>query len=60
MTDRKVASIYRDEIPAVCDKEGIVWLVGFEIADRVKVVGTTRKVLRIEIASDEDRNAKAI
>jgi tRNA(Ile)-lysidine synthase len=60
LTDRKVASLYRDEIPVVCDKEGIIWLVGFEIADRVKVVDTTRKVLRLEIAIDQDRDEEAV
>lgn len=48
LTDRKVHPIYRDEIPLVCDNEGIVWLVGFEIAERVKVDNNTKKVLRIE------------
>ncbi len=48
LTDRKVPLIYRDEIPVVCDKDGIVWLTGFEIAERVKVDGSTRKVARIE------------
>ncbi|MFZ1682603.1 MAG: tRNA lysidine(34) synthetase TilS [Candidatus Zixiibacteriota bacterium] len=60
LTDRKVASLFRDEIPVVCDKEGIIWLVGFEIADRVKVADTTRKVLRLEIAIDQDRDEKAV
>jgi tRNA(Ile)-lysidine synthase len=60
LTDRKVASLYRDEIPVVCDNEGIIWLVGFEIADRVRVVDTTRKVLRIEIANDQDRDEEAV
>lgn len=60
LTDRKVASIFRDEIPVLCDNEGIVWLVGFEIADRVKVAGTTRKVLKLEIAVDKDLAPKAV
>jgi tRNA(Ile)-lysidine synthase len=60
LTDRKVASVYRDEIPVVCDTEGIVWLVGFEIADRVKVVQATRKVLKLEIAVDQDAAPEAV
>ena len=50
LTDRKVASVYRDEIPVVCDGKGIVWLVGFEIADRVKIDNRTEKVVAIEVA----------
>jgi tRNA(Ile)-lysidine synthase len=48
LTDRKLSPVYRDEVPVVCDKDGIVWLVGFEIADRVKVGSSTEEVLRIE------------
>jgi len=48
LTDRKVPKVYRDEIPVVCDRRGIVWLVGFELADRVKVDKKTRKVLTID------------
>ena len=50
LTDRKVAVVYRDEIPVVCDGKGIVWLVGFEIADRVKIDNRTEKVVAIEVA----------
>jgi len=48
LTDRKLHPVYRDEVPVVCDREGIVWLVGFEIAERVKVVNKTKRVLQIE------------
>ena len=37
------------EIPVVCDDEGIVWLVGHEIADRAKIDTSTRKVLKINV-----------
>jgi len=49
LTDRKVKRVYRDEIPVVCDRDGIIWLVGFEIADRVKIDKITEKVLKIEL-----------
>ena len=49
LTDRKVREVYRDEIPIICDKKGIIWVVGFEIADRVKIDKTTKKVLKIEL-----------
>lgn len=48
LTDRKVPPLLRDEIPAVCDQDGIIWLVGREIADRVKVTERTKKVLKLE------------
>ncbi len=60
LTDRKVASVYRDEIPVLCDRDGIIWLVGYEIADRVKVVGTTRKVLKLEVTVDQDTAPKTV
>jgi len=53
LTDRKVARTLRDEIPLVCDGDGIVWLVGYEIADRVKVDTGTRRLLTITYGSSE-------
>ena len=60
LTDRKVPVPYRDEIPVVCDGEGIVWLVGFEIADRVKVKEKTGKVVTIEVSVRKSRTAPAV
>lgn len=34
--------------PLVCDRQGIVWLVGARIADRVKVGPKTKRVISIE------------
>jgi tRNA(Ile)-lysidine synthase len=48
LTDRKIAAVYRDEIPVVCDSLGIVWLVGFEIADRTAIDRKTNEVIEIE------------
>ena len=60
LTDRKVPPVYRDEIPVVCDAEGIVWLVGFEIAERVKIDSLTRKVLGIEVTEAKRSQAAAV
>lgn len=49
LTDRKVPRVYRDEIVVVADSHGIIWVVGYEIADRVKVDRTTRKVVTFEV-----------
>jgi len=51
LTDRKIPAVYRDEIPVICDKQGIIWLVGYEIADRVKVDHKTKKVMSIEVST---------
>ena len=47
LTDRKVPPVYRDEIPVVCDTEGIIWVVGYEIDNRVKIDEDTKKVITI-------------
>ena len=47
LTDRKVPPVYRDEIPVVCDTEGIIWVVGQEIDNRVKIDKNTKKVITI-------------
>jgi tRNA(Ile)-lysidine synthase len=60
LTDRKVPAVYRDEIPVVCDKEGILWLVGYEIADRVKVTARTKEVLRVDAVFARKRHAAAV
>ena len=48
LTDCKVPKIFRDETVLICDRIGIVWLVGYEIDERVKITQGTRKVLSIE------------
>lgn len=53
LTDRKIPVVYRDEIPVIADQQGIIWLVGYEIADRVKVDATTRKVAILETTIGE-------
>jgi len=49
LTDRKLPPVYRDEIPVLCDRKGIIWLVGCEIADRVKRTSRTKRVLSIDV-----------
>lgn len=60
LTDRKVHPVYRDEIPVVCDARGIIWLVGYEIADRVKIDGSSRKVLKIEFSRRKGSGTEAV
>lgn len=60
LTDRKVPRVLRDEVPLLCDRDGIIWLVGFEIADRVKIDKTTRKVLTVECHVRKNNAAAAV
>ncbi|MCH9024287.1 MAG: tRNA lysidine(34) synthetase TilS [candidate division Zixibacteria bacterium] len=49
LVDRKVSRPLRDEVPVVTDRRGIIWLVGYEIDERVKMDGTTTERLKIGI-----------
>lgn len=60
LTDRKVPKVYRDEILVVTDGRGIIWVVGYEIADRVKVDKTTRKVVTLEVNNAKRTLAPAV
>lgn len=60
LTDRKFPVSRRDEIAAVCDAKGIVWLVGWEIADRVKIDSTTTEVVTLEYRNVKTRQSKTV
>jgi tRNA(Ile)-lysidine synthase len=60
LTDCKIDRIYRDEIPVVCDRQGVIWLVGLEIADRVKIDSNTKKVLRLELQRHGKARTKTV
>lgn len=47
LTDRKVPVPMRNEILVVSDQEGVVWLAGYEIADRVKIDKNTKVILTL-------------
>lgn len=47
--DMQVPRRLRARVPVVCDEEGIVWLAGYRLADRVKVSRKTDKGLLIKI-----------
>jgi len=48
LTDCKIPKLVRDEIAVIEDKLGIVWLVGQQISDRIKIENSTRRILEIE------------
>lgn len=52
LTDRKIPAIFKDEVPVVCDKQGIIWIPGFTIAERVKITKSTKRVIRIRYGND--------
>jgi tRNA(Ile)-lysidine synthase len=53
LTDKKIPAIFRDEIPVICDQNGIIGLVGHQIDDRVKQTGTTKRVLSIDVRTQK-------
>ena len=48
MVDAKIARSWRDCVPLVCSESSIFWVVGWRIADQVKVTDSTKRVLRLE------------
>ena len=48
MVDDKIPRAWRDRIPLVCSPQGILWVVGYRIADSVKLTERTGQVLRLE------------
>jgi tRNA(Ile)-lysidine synthase len=50
LTDRKVPRPMRDELLLLCDRQGPIWLVGFEIDERVKIDDQTKKVLTVAVS----------
>lgn len=46
--DAKVPRVERDSVPIVCDRVGIVWVVGHRIAERARVVDSTRRAVGID------------
>lgn len=47
--DAGVPRRLRPRIPVIFDEQGIVWLAGFRIADRVKITASTQHFLRLYI-----------
>ena len=45
--DRKVPVSLRTHIPVVCDAEGIIWIVGICLAQRVQCTSVTRQALHL-------------
>jgi tRNA(Ile)-lysidine synthase len=48
MSDAKIPHDWRNRIPIIACEDGILWVAGYRIDERVKVTGQTQKVLRLE------------
>ena len=44
---RNVSKAQRREVPLVCDHDGIIWVVGHRIAERVRVTESTREKIEL-------------
>ena len=49
LTDRHLTAAERAWVGVVCDTEGIVWLAGYRIDDRVAVTAKTRRVIKLTV-----------
>jgi tRNA(Ile)-lysidine synthase len=49
---RRVPRTCRASVPIVCDRAGIVWVVGHRIAHRARLTGETRRTLGLRFDSD--------
>jgi tRNA(Ile)-lysidine synthase len=47
--DHRVPRFERPKIPLLISGEMVAWVVGYRISERVKVMETTKRVLRIEV-----------
>jgi tRNA(Ile)-lysidine synthase len=45
--DEKIPREKRDEIPLVCDRQGILWVIGRRLDERARPAAATRRTLRI-------------
>ena len=43
--DRALSADERQSIPIFCDSDGIIWVPGFRVADRVKPDGDTLELI---------------
>lgn len=48
MVDAKIPRAWRGRIPIVCSPQQIIWVVGWRIDDRVKLIRASKEILRLE------------
>ena len=50
LIEDKIPQQDRETLPLVVDQEGILWLAGSRISERVKLRGETKKALKVEFS----------
>ena len=53
--DAKVTKSLRRQIPILCSKDHIVWVVGYRLDDRVKITSNTTRLLRLRYLEDHEQ-----
>jgi len=59
LTDRKYPRPLRDELPVLCDGNGVIWVVGLEIDHRVRVKSATKEIIKIGVEFYQSSSADA-
>lgn len=52
LAEKKVPSRLRPIVPVLADANGIVWVAGFGIADRVRITDTTARALHLTVSGE--------
>lgn len=60
LSDRKVPQLLRDEVLLLCDRQGPVWIVGHEIAERAKVDDKTERVLTVAVSIRQEADGPIV
>jgi len=54
MIDSKIAASFRDAVPLVCDRDGILWVVGVRRSATAPVTDATKTVLVLRARAEEE------
>ena len=49
MIDKKIPQDKRDSTPILCDRSGIIWVIGYGLSDNYKITENTEKVLKLSV-----------
>ncbi len=54
MVDARIPRSWRSRVPLLCSPQQILWVVGWRVDDRVKVIPATKKVLKVTLERTAD------